>query len=380
MTGVRILGAGEASRVPEPGRTAGDLAVEAVLDALADAELDLSAIDGLVTGYSLTEQHLDFSSYLAEELAISPDWSCTVSRSGATGSSVIVEAALAVMGGACTTALAVWGDNRVSGRPADMAGTLASQLSPFEVAYGPLIATQYALVARSYLHTYGATPEDLAAVPVQFREHASRNPHAKYRKRISVDDVLSSPMASSPLHLLECALVTDYGGAVIISSTAHGPQTVDPVDILGFGESLTHQSIMRRQGLFKGGPSGAKRSSDLAFTMAGMTTADVEAAQIYDCFSITVLKLLEDFGFCDPGQAGPAVRGGLLSLDGRLPSNTNGGMLSCASGGILHVTEGVRQMRGTAGTHQVERIPGTTLVHGNGGILASQTTLLLGQG
>lgn len=380
MTGVRILGAGEASRVPEPGRTAGDLAVEAVLDALDDAGLELSAIDGLVTGYSLTEQHLDFSSYLAEELAITPDWSCTVSRSGATGSSVIVEGVLAVMGGACTTAIAAWGDNRVSGRPADMAGTLANQLSPFEVAYGPLIATQYALIARSYLQTYGASPEDLAAVAVQFREHASRNPHAKYRKPITVDDVLSSPMASSPLHLLECALVTDYGGAVIISRADRGPRTIDPIDILGFGESLTHQSVMRNRDLFNGGATGAKRSSELAYAMAGMTPADVEAAQIYDCFTITVLKLLEDFGFCEPGQAGSAVRDGLLSLDGRLPSNTNGGMLSCASGGILHATEGVRQMRGTAGAHQVERIPGTSLVHGNGGILASQTTLLLGQG
>lgn len=380
MTGVQILGAGESSRVPAPGRTAGDLAVEAVLDALADAELDLSAIDGLVTGYSLTEQHLDFSSYLAEELAIAPDWSCTVSRSGATGSSIIVEAALAVMGGACTTALAVWADNRVSGRPADMAGTLASQLSPFEVAYGPLIATQYALIARSYLHTYGATAEDLAAVAVQFRDHASRNPHAKYQKPITVDDVLTSPMASSPLHVLECALVTDYGGAAIISRADRGPRTTNPVDIRGFGESLTHQSIMRNPELFVGGATGAKRSSELAYAMAGMTPADVESAQIYDCFTITVIKLLEDFGFCERGQAGPAVRDGILSLKGRLPSNTNGGMLSCASGGILHVTEGVRQMRGTAGVHQVDLIPGTMLVHGNGGILASQTTLLLGQG
>lgn len=379
MTGVVILGAGEASRVPSPGRTAGDLAVEATLDALDDAGIDISAIDGLVTGYSLTEQHLDFSSYLAEELAITPDWSCTISRSGATGSSIIVEAALAVLGGACTTALAVWGDNRVSGRPADMAGILASQLSPFEVGYGPLIATQYALIARAYLDTYGATPEDLASVAVQFREHASRNPRAKYRTPITVDDVLGSPMASSPLHLLECALVTDYGGAVIISRADKAPRTNHPLELLGFGESITHQSIMRRPELFTGGPTGAARSSQLAYDMAGMNAADVEAAQIYDCFTVTVLKLLEDFGFCERGQAGPAVRDGLLALDGRLPSNTNGGMLSCASGGILHVTEGVRQMRGTAGPHQVDRVPGTMLVHGNGGILATQTTLLLGQ-
>lgn len=379
MTKLVISGAGEAVRVPQLGRTAGDLAVEAALAAVDDAGIDITAIDGLVTGYTLTEQHLDFSSYLAEELAIQPDWSCTVSRSGATGSSIIVEAALAVLGGACTTALAVWADNRVSGKPADMAGTLASQLSEFEVVYGPLIATQYALVARSYMHRYNATPEDLASVAVQFREHASRNPHAKYQNPITIDDVLSSPMASSPLHVFECALVTDYGGAVVITRADNASASSNPVALLGFGESLTHQSILRNKSLFDGGSTGAQRSSTLAYEMAGMKPTDVQAAQIYDCFTITVLKLLEDFGFCEPGEAGPAVRDGFLGLDGRLPSNTNGGMLSCAAGGILHVTEGVRQMRGTAGAHQVERIPETMLVHGNGGIIATQTTLLLGR-
>lgn len=380
MTGVVFAGAGEADRAPRQGRTAGDLAVEAALAAVVDAGLELNDIDGLVTGYSLTEQHLDFSSYLAEELALQPNWSSTVSRSGATGASIIVNAALAVMGGACTTALAVWADNRVSGRPSHMASMLAAQLSDFEVAYGPLIATQYALIAQSYMHKYGATSEDLASVAVQFRQHAARNPDARHRQLISIEDVLNSPMASSPLHMLECALITDYGGAVVITKTKGGATTENPIALLGFGEALSHESILRNFQLFDGGPSAAQRSSRLAFDLAGMTAADVKMAQIYDCFTITVLILLEDFGFCARGEAGAAVRDGLLALDGRLPSNTNGGMLSCASGGILHVTEAVRQMRGTAGAHQVHDRPETMLAHGNGGILATQTTLLLGQG
>ncbi|MCW2597901.1 MAG: hypothetical protein JWR06_2367 [Jatrophihabitans sp.] len=381
MSGVTavLLGAGEASRKPTPGRTAVDLAVEASLDAIADAGIEIGDIDGVVTGYSLAEQHLDFSADLAESLGIRPQWSQTNSRSGATGASIVVSAILAVLGGACTTALATWADNRASGPPADIAGVLASQLSGFEAANGPLIATQYALIARSYMARWNAGPEDLAGVAVQFRRHAALNENAKYRTPITVEDVLSSPMASSPLHLLECALVTDYGGAVVVTRSDAMPRTPDAIHVLGFGEALSHQSILRNQELFDTGVTAAARSSQLAYEMAGMTARDLTMAQIYDCFTITVLMLMEDFGLCGRGEAGAAVRNGLLDRDGRLPSNTNGGMLSCASGGILHVTEAVRQMRGTAGAHQLATLPETALVHGNGGILGAQTTMLFGR-
>jgi acetyl-CoA acetyltransferase len=374
-----LLGAGEASRVPEPGRAAIDIAVEASLDAVRDAGIRPADIDGVVTGYSLAEHHLDFSADLAESLGIRPQWSQTNSRSGATGASIVVTAVLAVLGGACRTALATWADNRVSGPPADIAGMLASQLSGFEIANGPLIATQYGLIARSYMQRWKATAEDLAGVAVQFRKHAARNPAAKYHTPITVDDVLNSPMASSPLHLLECALVTDYGGAVIVTR-ADPAMGSDEVHVLGFGEALSHQSIMRNAQLFETGETAAARSSRLAFDMAGMRPRDLAMAQIYDCFTITVLMLMEDFGLCQRGEAGAAVRDGLLDRDGPLPSNINGGMLSCASGGILHVTEAVRQMRGTAGEHQLASVPETALVHGNGGILGAQTTLVLGRG
>lgn len=379
MVNAVLLGAGEASRAPTPGRTAIDLGVEASLAAIRDAGMEIGDIDGVVTGYSLAEKHLDFSADLAENLGIRPHWSRTISRSGATGSAIVVSAALAVLGGACTTALVCWADNRVSGPPADIAGVLASQLSEFETACGPLIASQYGLIARSYMSRWGATPEDLASVAVQFRRHANLNENAKYRALITAEDVLSSPMASSPLHLLECALVTDYGGAVIVTRSDAMPRGADAVHLLGFGEALSHQSILRNPDLFSDGRTAAGESSRLAFEMAGMSPKDLTMAQIYDCFTITVLMLMEDFGLCGPGEAGGAVRAGMLDRDGDLPSNTNGGMLSCASGGILHVTEAVRQMRGTAGAHQLAKLPETALVHGNGGILGAQTTMLFGR-
>ncbi len=372
-----ILGAGESVRTPTPGRTAIDMAVDASLAAVADSGTELAAIDGLVTGYSLTERHLDFSANLAEALGLRPQWTQTISRSGATGASLVVDAALAVLGGACTTALAVWADNRVSGEPDDMAGALAASLNQFELATGPLITTQYALIAQAYMARTGATPEDLASVAVQFRRHAGLNPAAKYRDPITVEDVLTSPMASSPLHRLECALVTDYGGAVIVTKSNSGAQ--DSIDVLGFGEAASHSSILRNPALFTVGETAAARSSSLAFSMAGLGPEDLQMAQIYDCFTITVLMLMEDFGLCARGEAGSAVRSGLLDRDGPLPSNTHGGLLSCGSGGILHVTEAVRQMRGTAGQHQLARRPETALVHGNGGVLGTQTTLILGR-
>jgi acetyl-CoA acetyltransferase len=374
-----ILGAGESSRVPRPGRTAIGLAAEASLIAVRDSGLELGDIDGLVTGYSLAERHLDFSADLAESLGVRPLWSQTISRSGATGSSAVVSAALAVLGGACTTALAVWADNRVSGAPDDMTGILASQLSDFETTSGPLMTTQYALIAQSYLSRWGASSEDLASVAVQFRKHANLNEAAKHRDLITIDDVLGSPMASSPLHRLECALVTDYGGAVVVTRSDRVPAGASAVEILGFGEALSHSSILRNAELFATGQTAASRSSALAFEMSGIRPADLEMAQIYDCFTITVLLLMEDFGLCGRGEAGAAVRGGLLDRDGPLPANTNGGLLSCASGGILHVTEAVRQMRGNAGAHQLSRQPQTALVHGNGGVLGAQTTLVLGR-
>jgi acetyl-CoA acetyltransferase len=353
------------------------MGVEASLAALADAGVELGSVDGVVTGYSLAERHLDFSASLAEALGLRPRWSQTISRSGATGASIVVDAVLAVLGGACTTALAVWADNRVSGQPEDMAGALAASLSAFELATGPLITTQYAMIAQSYMARTGATGEDLAAVAVQFRKHAALNETAKFRTPITVDDVLGSPVASSPLHRLECALVTDYGGAVVVSRAERAP--TGSIDVLGFGEALSHSSILRNTELFTTGRTAAALSSAEAYAMAGLGPSDLQMAQIYDCFTITVLMLMEDFGLCGRGEAGAAVRAGLLDRDGRLPSNTHGGLLSCGSGGILHVTEAVRQMRGTAGTHQLADPPETALVHGNGGILGAQTTLILGR-
>lgn len=378
-TGTLIVGVGEADRRPRPGRTAGDLAVEATRAALADAGLRITDVDAVLTGPTVAERHLDFSGHLAQELGLRPKVSATVSRSGATGTSLVASAAMALQSGACDTVLALWADNRSSAPDADLVAAFASGLSPFELPFGPLIATQYALVAQRYMADRGVTPEQMASVSVAFREHASRNPKAKFRQPITIADVLASPLISSPLHKLECTLVTDFGGAVIVTRKARAAEFTDPVEVLGYGMASTHDSILCAPELFEGRTDGIRESGERAYRMAGLGPRDIEIAQFYDCFTIAVLLELEALGFCEPGEAGAAVAAGLLGRDGALPANTNGGMLSCANGGILHVTEAVAQMRGTAGEHQLARRPSTALVHGNGGILATHATLILGR-
>jgi acetyl-CoA acetyltransferase len=378
-TNTIIVGAGEADRRPRAGRTAAALAVEAAHAALADAGLKTTDIDCVLTGPTVAEHHLDFGMIVGQELGIRPTISSTVSRSGATGTSLLCTGAMALMSGACGTVLALWADNRVSAPNVDLVASFASLFTPYEGAYGPLVATHYALIAQRYMAEHGLTPEQMASVAVAFREHASRNPHAKFREPITVDDVLASALISSPLHKLECTLVTDFGGAVVMTRKDRAGDFDKPLELLGFGQSSTHDSILCAPELFNGGPTGVKEAGDRAYKMARLGPGDIEMTQLYDCFTITVLMELEDLGLCKRGEAGAAVAAGLLGRDGALPTNTNGGMLSCANGGILHVTEAVAQMRGNAGERQLARRPSIGLVHGNGGILATHATLILGQ-
>lgn len=374
-----IVGAGEADRKPRAGRTATDLALEAAQAALADAGLEAAAVDCVFTGHTVAEHHLDFSAIVAEQMGLKCRISGGFSRSGATGTSLVASAAMALDSGACDTVLALWADNRVSAPDVDVVAGFASLFTPYEFAYGPLIVTHYALLAQRYLAHHGATPAQMASVAVAIREHASRNPQARYQQSITVEDVLASPMVSSPLHRLECTLVTDFGGAVVMTRKNRAHEFRDPVEVLGFGQTVTHDSILTEPSLFTPDYAGIREAGERAYRMAGMGPGDIAMAQLYDCFTITVLLELEGLGFCKPGQAGAAVAAGLLGRDGPMPTNTNGGMLSCANGGILHVTEAVAQMRGTAGAHQLPKRPATALVHGNGGILASHATLILGQ-
>jgi acetyl-CoA acetyltransferase len=241
----------------------------------------------------------------------------------------------------------------------------------FEAPFGPTIVGSYALVAQRHMHQYGTTSEQLAEIAVTMRRHASLNPHAKYRDPITVEDVLASRIISSPLHLLDCCVISDGGGAVVLTSLERARDLRrPPVVIVGGAEAAQHSGIGTRDLL----DIAARQSGPLALARAGIRHDDVDVALVYDSYTITVLATLEALGFCAPGEGGAFCAGGRIGLGGVLPVNPDGGGLSSnhpGMRGIFLVIEATRQLRGECGPRQVSdaRI---ALIHGTGGMLGQR--------
>lgn len=377
-----IVGIGESRVGKVPDRSALQLQADAAQAALADAGLSMADIDGLLTTPVRVEHWNMPAGVVAHHLGIRPSYLSTVDLAGASGAAMIHQAAMAIASGQCTTVLCVAGQNLLShGSRSTAVRKMAeggSAHPQFEVPYGPLVPSLYALVAQRHMHEYGTTAQQLAEVAVAIRGHAALNPNAHKRAPITVDDVLASKMITSPLHILDCAIVSDGAAAAIVTSAARARDLRSkPAHLLGQGYGLRHSHI----GDTELTTTGAVDSGRDAFRIAGLSPADVDVAQIYDCFTITVIVELEDLGFCRKGEGGPFVEGGRIGLGGELPVTTHGGLLSGGhpglGGGFFHVLEGVRQVRGEA---QARQVPGAkvALVHGNGGVISVHCTLLLG--
>ena len=318
---------------------------------------------------------------VAQHLGLAPRYLQTLNLAGASGVAMVHQAALAIASGAAEVVLCVAGQNLLSNPHADPVKAMAEggvAHPEYEIPYGPLVPSLYALIAQRHMHEYGTTGEQLAEIAAAIRSHAALNPRAHKREPISVADVMASRMISSPLHMLDCALVSDGACAVVVTSTARARDLrKPPVRLLGQGYGLRHGYIGEAQAMTT---TGAVESGNAAFASASLRREDVDVAQIYDCFTITVLVELEDLGFCAKGEGGAFVQGGRIRLGGALPITTHGGMLSYAhpglAGGFFHVVEGVRQLRGEAEARQV---PGAKigLVHGNGGVASIHATILL---
>jgi acetyl-CoA acetyltransferase len=375
LTGVGCTRFGEL-----PGSSPMSLHADPAREALADAGLHTRDVDGIVCAYSLVEPHLMQSSVVAEYLGIRPAMSAALQLGGATGCAGVMHAAMLVEAGRCRHVLVVMGDNRVTGMSRDGAVAALAQVGhpQFEVPYGPTIPAFYALVASRYMHEHGVTSEHLAHVAVTMRDHAGRHPGAQMRKPITVADVLASRMIARPLRLLDCCLVSDGGVAVVVSAPDAARDTARPgVALIGAGQGHTHEHLSQAPSLTD---FGCHDAAARALGEAGVRPADIRVAEIYDSFTITLLIELESMGFFGRGEAGPAIAAGALALGGRLPTNTHGGLLSFghsgAAGGLTHVVEAVRQLRGEAGPRQV---PGAEIafVHGDGGILSAHCSLVL---
>jgi len=379
---VAIVGAAdtEVGKVPQYGATA--LCVEAARRALDDAGITKDQIDGLVTCNSMAEPHMYHAEAIAEYLQIFPRYCVSAAAGGGTTFSVLHQAAMAIASGACDTVLISMADSLRSGLSREQAMTIQSSTGhpQFEIPYGATVPAYYALIANAHMNTYGTTPEQLAAVAVGARAHAALNGNAQMRDIISVDDVLNSRMIADPLHLLDCSLVSDGGAAVILTSADRASDFPhQPVYVLGAGEGHGHEHISQAQSLTT---SAAVESGRRAFGMAGLGPGDIDVAEIYDCFTPVVLIELEDLGFCEKGEAGAFVEAGETALDGLLPMNTHGGLLSHCHpgnpGSMFALTEAVTQLRHDAGARQVKDAE-VALAHAQGGIMSSHATLILGR-
>jgi acetyl-CoA acetyltransferase len=370
---VSIVGAAETTelgRIPDASQI--QLHADAALNALADAGLSAADIDGVATA---GESPVD----VAFALGIEPAWLDGTGVGGCSFMLHVRHAAAAINAGLCRTVLITHGESGrsrvgVGGRMRP-ASSLAGQ---FEAPFGPSgPPTLFTLPVLRYMKDFGLTHEQLAMVAVVQRRWAAMNPRASYRDPISVDDVLASRMIAYPFHLLECCLVTDGGGALILVSAERARDFPRPaVYILGTGEGAETPMVSQMEDFTS---SRAFRISGLrAFAEAGIATSDVDHLMIYDAFAHLPIYGLEDLGFVGRGEAGAFIEEGHTAPGGSLPTNTNGGGLSYMHSGMYGMyalQEGVRQMRGVAPA-QVKGAE-VSVVHGVGGMFAAAGTIIL---
>ena len=355
--------------------------VQATKRALVDSGVAKASIDGLMaTGMGGDQQ----AASMAEYLGINHRFIDGTMTGGSSFEYYIQHAAAAIRDNVCDTVLMTYGSDLLSrmGRTlgTGMMGSVdrVPGAAQYEAPYGNTLVGAYAMAARRHMHEFGTTSEQLAEIAVGIREYAGMNPSAMYRDPIGVSDVLESRMVADPLHKLDCCVISDGGGAIILTTAERArdlPQP--PVYVLGAAAGQTHWNIGQMPDFTV---TAAARCGPEALARAGLTPDDVDTLQLYDSFTITVLLLLEDLGFCKKGEGGPFVAEGNLRRGGRFPLNTDGGGLSsCHPGmrGIFLLAEATRQLRHQAGEAQVPDAE-VAMVCGSGGFLSAMGAVVLG--
>lgn len=352
-----VTGLGETAYVRGSNLSAFELQLESSLNAIHDAGLSPKDVDGIIPIGVVSGTADDF----IENFGI-PDlrFSAVIPHGGASPVMALQCAAAAVATGACNHVLITFGRN-VTGVSGNRAGARIHSMpqfhyvTEFEYPIGAAAPAQlYAPMARRHMELYGTTTDHFAEVAIACREHALLNDNAIMKKPITLDDHRNSRMISDPFRLLDCSLESDGGAAIVVSSAERAADLRHKrVYISGVAEghpdmpgSITQRPDMTSLGIAK--------AAGRAFRMAGVSHADIDLIELYDCFTYVVIRQLEDLGFCKKGEGGPFIEGGRLRLGGELPCNTHGGLLSQAHvWGLNHVVELVRQLRGHAGRAQV---------------------------
>lgn len=358
-----------------PHKSALQLHAEAARNAIADAGLRKNDIDAVFSAGRL------FATETAEYLGLQPRYIDGTMVGGCSFLQHAQHAMAAIDAGLCEVALITHGESGRSrvGMPATNSPK-DSLLWQFEAPYGIVFPfTAYGFIATRHMHEYGTTHEQLAEVAVATRAWARLNPKANQRGPLTIDDVLKSPFISWPFHVLDCCLVTDGGGACVVTSAERAKGLKKrPIYILGTGEGTGHCWVNQMPDFTA--VTGTQISGPQAFAMAGVTPSDIDVAMLYDAFTITPIMALEDLGFCKKGEGGPFVSGQRTAPGGDFPMNTNGGGLSYTHTGMygmFTIIEAVRQLRGECGERQVKDAE-VGLCHGPGGIFSAAATMILG--
>jgi acetyl-CoA acetyltransferase len=350
-----------------------DLMAQGIARAAEDAGLRVRDIDGLICA---TTQARTSGLSLSEYLGISPRYIDATILGGSSFMFHVSHAVAALQLGLCEVAAIAYGSTQ---RSVGRSQASVREINPYETPYRPFLpSSAYALAASRHMHEFGTTREQMAEVAVAARQWALLNPVAWEKKPLTVDEVLSARMVSYPFTVRDICLVTDGGGAVILTTAERAKDLKKPpVYVLGCGQAITHANISSMPDLTV---TGALESGNQAFAMAGLKPADIDVVELYDAFTINTILFLEDLGFCKKGEGGAFVSGGRIAPGGALPVNTNGGGLSyCHPGmyGLFLLIEAVRQLRGECGARQVTDAK-TAVAHGNGGVLSSQSTVIFG--
>ena len=372
-----IVGASESDEIGVvPHKSALTLHAEAARNALNDAGLSVADVDGLFTaGVS--------SAQLGEYLGVAPRYSDGTNVGGCSFILHVEHALLAIAAGVIEVALITHGESGRS-RVGMGAGGIApdSPQGQFEAPFGIMgPTTLFSLPATRHMHRYGTTREQMAEVAVSNRKWAAMHPLAMMKDPITIDDVMNSRPICWPYSLFMCCLVTDAGGAIVMTGADRARDLrKPPVYILGTGEATEHNMVSMMGDMTSS--RAARISGKAAFEMAGVSHSDIDVAELYDAFAFTPMLALEDLGFVEPGESGAFVEGQRTAPGGDFPMNTNGGGLSYTHSGmygIFTLIELARQLRGEAGARQVE---GATvgIAHGPGGMFSAAGTLIAGTG
>lgn len=372
---VAIIGAAESEIGYTPHLSALEMMAQAAHRAIADAGIRQRDVDGIFTA---TAQVNLPTLALSEYLGITPRYLDSTVHGGASNLSHIRHAIGAIGAGLCETALVVYGSTQRSELKRTGTRPAVAVAPSLEAPYGPMFpVTSYALMTQRHMYEFGTTREQLAEVAVTASRWAALNPAAFRKDPLSIAEVLQSPMVSSPLRVLDCCLITDGGGALVITSAERARKlAAHPVFVVGTGEVSEHEGMLNMPSL---AATGAARSGHDAFEDAELGPEDMDVVQIYDAFTINPIVILEDLGFCGKGEGGRLFSEGRTAPGGDLPLNTSGGGLSFTHPGmfgIFTLLEAVHQLRGECGARQVEGAR-RALAHGIGGTMSSHCTVIL---